>query len=475
MLNVTRKTLLLLTVSVFALGLAGCDDDDDNNPTTLPTGGLGEGAMLRVVHASPGAPAVDIYAEGVAQPLVTDVEYLETTPYLDLAPGDYNIQLRAAGAPATSAPAFETGNLTIPMDAVITAVAAGKLGSMDADDMFRVIPLVEGFESSATQARVRVLHAGADAPAVDIDVFNDETVDVPAAAFGRFVDTGAAGVALPSGQALAIGIWAGGSRVTQFTTPMLGNDEYFLIATGLLAEKADAELGFGLLAVGPDGTIGLVRQDPVVYVLHASPDAPPVDVFVGGSDAELVDNLSFGNISPPVQVPPAAYTLDVREWDNGGTAATVTTPALVAGERYLAVASGFVGDTPSFALLPYGEDFGAPGTSLVRVVHASPDAPPVDVGAWDGTTFTAVGPFSGLAFGDASSGAGTELGTGALTVGVAQAGLTTPVATFDLNLTSGLAAYAVASGSLTEKGQSFRLLVVDTTASPWQVATVLPN
>ena len=109
--------------------------------------------------------------------------------------------------------AFETGMLTIPMDVVITAVAAGKLGSTDADDMFRVIPLVEGFESSASQARVRVLHAGADAPAVDIDVFNDATVDVPAAAFGRFADTGAAGVALPSGQALAIGIWAGGEYV----------------------------------------------------------------------------------------------------------------------------------------------------------------------------------------------------------------------------------------------------------------------
>ena len=83
----------------------------------------------------------------------------------------------------------------------------------------------------------------------------------------------------------------------------------------------------------------------MVYVLHTSPDAPAVDVYVGGSDTELVDNLSFGELSPPVQVPPAAYTLDVRVWDGGAVAATVATPELVAGERYLAVASGFVAAT----------------------------------------------------------------------------------------------------------------------------------
>ena len=39
--------------------------------------------------------------------------------------------------------------------------------------------------------------------------------------------------------------------------------------------------------------------------MHASPDAPAVDVFVGGTDTELVDDLSFSELSPPVQVPPA--------------------------------------------------------------------------------------------------------------------------------------------------------------------------
>ena len=57
-----------------------------------------------------------------------------------------------------------------------------------------------------------------------------------------------------------LGIWAGGGRVTSFTTPALGNDTYFVIATGLLSEMANADKGFGLLAIGPEGTIGLAAR-----------------------------------------------------------------------------------------------------------------------------------------------------------------------------------------------------------------------
>lgn len=474
MKNLTSKTLLLLALLALGAFAAGCSDDD--NPTN-PTADLGTGAMLRVVHASPDAPAVDIYAEGVASPLAAGVAYLETTPYLELAPGTYNIQLRAAGAAPTSAPAFETGDLTIPRDATITAVALGLLGSSDAADRFRVVPFVEDFTAPGSgQAAVRIVHGSPDASAVALDLGNDGSPEVTD--FARFAETGQAGVALPAGTPLSVGIWAGDplARVTAFTTPALAGEEYFLIATGRLAAKPNAADGFGLLAVGPNGTVGLIRQDPVVYVLHSSPDAPAVNVNVGGSATVLVDNLSFGELSPPVQVPPAAYTLDVRVWAGGQLAATVSTPELMAGERYLAVASGFVGgDAPGFTLLPYRDEFGAPGAARLRVVHASPDAPAVDVGVWDGMTFTALDPFKGLAFGDASAADGTPIALSAVTVGVAAQGGTTPVATFDLTLDSDLAAFAVAAGSLTNKGEGFRLKVVDTSTWPWQVAQVLPN
>ena len=61
-------------------------------------------------------------------------------------------------------------------------------------------------------------------------------------------------------------------------------------------------------------------------------------------------------------------------------------------------------------------------------------------------------------------------------IGVTGTGTITPiVASFDLNLTTGLKAFAVASGSLTERGEEFRLILVDATMFPWQAVEVLPN
>ena len=473
---------------VIATGLLSSpvlDDDSFKLLAVGPTGAIGfidqdlfgVGAQLRVVHASPDAPAVVVYVEGVPIPVAEDLSYGEVTGYADLYPGDYVVELRAAGADPESAPAFSTGTLTISDDAVITAVAAGLFGSMDADDMFRVLPLVEDFDDpGAGNAAVRIVHAGADAPTVALDVGDDAVVDV--ADFARFADTGAAGVALPAGSALQVAIWAGEtlSRVTGFTTPALPDGgELFVIATGLLSELPRDEQGFGLLAVGPDGLIGFVRQNPVVFALHGSPDAPAVDVYAGG--AMLIENLDFGMISDPVQVPPGAYTLDFKANGTAVTAASATTPALAAGERYLAVASGFLGQG-TFTLLPFGEAFaGGDSDALVRAIHASPDAPTVDIGIVDGGSFTAVPDFTGLAFGEASSAAGTVVPAVSATLGVAGTGTTTTVAEFDLAFTAGLRAFAVAAGALTpEAGEDgFGLVVVDATSFPWSAVVVTPN
>lgn len=476
MLNQTNKLIALLAMMVMLMSLAACSDDDD--PMTPEDSNLGTGVMLRVVHASPDAPTVDVYAKGVSTPLLTALDYTETSAYLDLAPGNYTIELRAHGADPMSAPAYETGELTLPDGAVITAVAAGLLGSMDMDSMFRVIPLIEDFaDAGSGNAAVRILHASADAPSVSIDVGNDGTPEIND--FARFDETGAAGVALPAGVPLDVGIWAGEplSRVTAFQTPALPEADIILIATGLLGEMPGDDMGFGLLAVGPAGTVGLIRQNPTVFIMHASPDAPAVDVYVGGTDVELVDNLSFGNLSAAVQVPPASYSLDIRVYDGGGVAATIDTPMLMAGERYLAVASGFVGGAmPEFTVLPYVDEFEDSASSLVRVVHASPDAPSVDVGLWDaGKVFTPISDYSDLSFGDASSGSGLPIDAMDLTVGVAVAGTTDPAATFDLSLMGVERAFAVAAGSLGGTGESFRLVVVDASSFPWQAAQVMPN
>src|SRR5215472_7306937 len=233
-------------------------------------------------------------------------------------------------------------------------------------------------------ARVRVVHAGSDAPTVGIDVGNDSPNNPEIPSLARFADTGPDGAALPSGQSLQLGIDANGQAVTAFTTPALPDGaDLFVIATGLLGALPRDGSGFGLLVVGPSGSVGFIRQNPVVYALHASPDAPAVDVYAGNT--ELITNLSFGQISAPLQVPPNTYMLDFFGHSStagrpaGMPATTQSTGALAAGNRYLAVATGFLAPKtstePHFQLDAYEDDFSIDSANArVRIVHASPTA-----------------------------------------------------------------------------------------------------
>ncbi|MBU1701992.1 MAG: DUF4397 domain-containing protein [Candidatus Eisenbacteria bacterium] len=476
--KLARILILGLFAGLFAFA-TGCSDDDDNNGLTMPND-MDANSKIRVVHASPDAPPVDVYAAGESVPLFRNVEYGETTTYLSLSAGTYTIDLRPAGAPESSNPVYSTGPLTIPEETTITAIAAGLITSSAQDETFRVLPLVEGFDTAAGgSANVRIVHASPTAPAVAIDVGNDGTPEINN--LDRFADTGAEGVALPSGTALQVGIWAGSplSRVTAFTTPELPDGaDLFVIATGLLDRLPRETNGFALLAVGPSGTVGFIRQNPVVYAFHASPDAPAVDIALSGTMTVLAGDLAFGDLSGPIQVAPGSYDLDVLVAGTNTVAAIITTPSTMAGERYLLKATGFVapqnGGEP-FQLVTLRDGFNLNTSEpLLRVVHSSPDAPAVDVGVITDGVFTALSPLTNLSFPAASVESGLAVPAATLSIGVAPTQTTDLVAAFTVTTAPGLKAFAIASGSLMggDEIESFRLYVINTSVSPWTAAEI---
>ncbi len=452
-----------------------------NDPMALaPTPAAGM-AMIRAIHASADAPAVDAYVKGNPTPIVTNLAYGQTSGWFQVPKGTYEIELRAAPSKPTDPIAYKTGALNVPDGAMISAVASGLLGAQDADKAFRLLPIVEKFDTvPGGQVRVRAIHAGADAPSVDLDVGNDNPGAAEVKGLARFADTGEAGVSLPAGK-LAIGIAKDGAKVTAFTTPALpSGGQLLLIATGLLAKLPRERDGFNLLAIGPNGSVGFIKQDPVVYALHASPDAPAVDAFVGTT--ELFDNLSFGGLSRPIQVQPGEYQLDFYATTPGSArpdtkpAAVASTGQLAAGERYLAAASGFLGQG-KFALLGYKEAFDVKSDkAVIRAVHGSPDAPNVDIGVTTNHVISSV-LFPDLGYTKASNEKGLAADAGHLPIGVAPTGSTTPVARFTVPATEGQRAFAIAAGALAPTGgaKSFRFLVVDTAPATWTVATVFPH
>jgi len=132
-----------------------------------------------------------------------------------------------------------------------------------------------------------------------------------------------------------------------------------------------------------------------VRVIHASPDAPAVDVFVDGQAA--LRNVAFPAISDYLEVPAGAHRVAVAPAGQGEAAAVITAnPTLEAGAAYTVAA---VGQLANIRAQIYNDNLAAPdaGKAHVRVIHASPDAPAVAVKVANGPTL-----IQSLAFPNAS-------------------------------------------------------------------------
>lgn len=162
-----KKTLsvMLLVVAVMAFAVA-------------PALAQGE-AMVRVTHASPDAPAVDVCVNGsVAFP---NLAFGKTTDYAKLPAGSYDVQVYAAGSNCQGTPVIDAKGLALEAKAY-TVMAIGKLAEI------KPLILVDNLGAPAAgKVHVRFVHASPDAPAVDITTADGAKV-FSNVAFGESVD-----------------------------------------------------------------------------------------------------------------------------------------------------------------------------------------------------------------------------------------------------------------------------------------------
>ena len=118
-------------------------------------------AMVRVLHASPDAPAVDVYVDGekVGAPLA-GLEFGDLSSYVKLQGGTYDLKVCAA-ADETVCP-IEADNVGIEAGTAYTIAATNELASIEAQIIVDDPTPAEG------EADVRVVHFSADTPAVDV-------------------------------------------------------------------------------------------------------------------------------------------------------------------------------------------------------------------------------------------------------------------------------------------------------------------
>lgn len=149
--------------------------------------------------------------------------------------------------------------------------------------------------------------------------------------------------------------------------------------------------------IATSGT-ALAADTADVRVLHASPDAPAVDVYLDDAIVDALTNVPFGTISDYLQIPAGAHNIKV--YATGTTADPVIDAdvTLTAGAAYTVAATGALADITAQVL---EDDPSATSSSAkVRVVHFSADAPAVDVATAGSTVEEAV--VKGLAYPNAT-------------------------------------------------------------------------
>jgi hypothetical protein len=381
---------------------------------------------VRVAHLSPDAPAVDIYLDG--QRAVSGLEFSDVTDYLRVPAGAYTAEITPAGDPDT---VVYEDELPLAEDNDYTVGAVGELGN----DTFEALLYVDNLSRTGRyDSRVRVYHASPDAGSIDIlDYVNPIADDVT-------YTTGQETPLPPDGQTFDFDIRDGsgvayrraGEKLASFTLTPETETVYSVFVTGyryadgpsLTITKKATETRRGD-DVGPTAAgktlSGLGTR---LRVAHMSPDTGSVSVTaenVGVFEDTLFEGASFTDVSDYRDVPTGTYALkgtqtvttDVEKphwadrypklWERIKSRRTSqqstsqeqvfqTTAFLPAKSDYSLVVVGESSaekrETSVLKGLLFKDD-NRPvesGQSRVRAIHASPDAPAVDVTVNDAST-----------------------------------------------------------------------------------------
>jgi len=281
---------------------------------------------VRAIHAAAAVGQVDIWNipdDGDPAPLYEDVDFGVAGAEMDLPAGAYTLGLDTDDD-ATPELIFELPDLAAGTHADVFAVSDDTgvylWALLDDDTTARIDPL---------QADVSVLHLSPDAGAVDVHVNEEADPSVEALAFEN-----SAGPLSVAPGSYTFDITTAGSGLPGVLTAgpvdVVSTGDYLAVAIGRVADTLDA-LWLTIDDSAPSAGSGRVRA------IHAAADVGEVDIWdVGGNTPTLLfENVGFGAVSDPLEVPAGNVTLALDVDDD-------QTPDVTFGE--ISVTDGLVAD-----------------------------------------------------------------------------------------------------------------------------------
>ncbi|MEO1581941.1 MAG: DUF4397 domain-containing protein [Pseudomonadota bacterium] len=421
------RSKLTAMAAVAAIALTGCDafdDDDDDDAVVVDT------TVVRVLHASPDAPAVNVTIDGLS---FNGVDYKAGTQDIRVPGGTYTVQVDGL-TPGANTTVIGPVDLTFSADTRYAVIAAGPVATIAP-----VIVEIPDQSPAVGNIRATVVHGAPAAPAVDVYVTAPGAALGASAALGSFSFGNSLGpVEVPGGEYQIRVTLAGTTTVVFDSGPVVltaGID--YLITAVENTEAGDAPIS--LVLQDGTGSFELLDTDTpaALRVIHNSPDAPAVDIIVNDDFANpLVPGLAFPDFTDFVSVAPGTYNVKVTPAGDAGTIVIDTDLNLTVGSESSVYATDLLA---SIAPQVLADDRRSVATQAqVRILHGSPAAGAVDIFVTaPGTDITTVTPnFADVEFGDETG--YVQLAAGTYTVTVTPTGTTTAaIGPIDITIDAG--------------------------------------
>lgn len=370
----------LAAASVFSALLAGCGSSSDTPMNSY----------LRITHASPDAPKVDVWLDG--EKALQGVDYQQSSGKLMVPAGVHTVQIEAILPDGTTATVLPETSLDLMENTEYNVVATGKAALLGQGEPTSFMPAISTRDVSVIDGvRVQAIHAAPDAPTVDVFITapNTDLMGVAPFADDLAFSMASNAVEVPAGDYQI--------RITDANDPMT---VYYDSGSVTVPEGADwvavatQNVGAGsspVTLVVDTGTDALLVNDKdtgsKIRVAHTISDAPGVDVWVNGTapnmDSPLYD-VEFKAFTDYLSVAAGEYTFNVAV--NGSDPVQVVdalslTAPLVAGDTYTALAIGHLGDMQDNDELYVLKDNtrSIATAAKLRAIHASTLAGNVDI------------------------------------------------------------------------------------------------
>lgn len=226
------------------------------------------------------------------------------------------------------------------------------------------------------KASIRVIHTSYDAPAVDVKV--NDAVAISNLPYGQ--SSGYAELTAGTYNIKVVPTGMDAPVVIEADLPLMKDKEYTVYAIDQLNS---------ITAVVTEDMRMPASSSAKVRFLHASPDAPSVDIKLAtGVGPAVFSNIGFSDYTDYIEVSPMAYSFVVTAAGSTDEVFVFDPIMLQAGVVYTVIAHGSLTDNSyPFAVRAFVDnnagdafaDFSFAATAQVLVAHASPDAPGVDL------------------------------------------------------------------------------------------------